>query len=122
MTASSAEPPIRNVCSLPTGMRRRRMSETAEEMHKRLIAVMAAARFEALSQPHAWLQIDTLLKLPAGALACVRDGSTWYALAPGSTQSAGAYSILGFHFAEGTNASGFVAWLEQIPLDLDQAR
>jgi hypothetical protein len=32
-------------------------------------------------------------------------------LAPVSPEAAGAYRILVFHFAEGTNASGFVAWL-----------
>ena len=87
------------------------MSETPEQMHNRLIAVMAAARFEPLPQPYAWQRVDTLLKLPPGALASVRDGLTWYALAPVSPEAAGAYRILVFHFAEGTNASGFVAWL-----------
>jgi hypothetical protein len=79
------------------------MSETPEQMHNRLIAVMAAARFEPLPQPYAWL-----LKLPSEAIAAVRDGSTWYALAPAS-EAVGAYRILVFHFAEGTDASGFVA-------------
>jgi len=87
------------------------MSETPEQMHNRLIAVMASARFEPLPQPYAWQRVDTLLKLPPGALASVRDSSTWYALAPVSPEAAGAYRILVFHFAEGTNASGFVAWL-----------
>ena len=87
------------------------MSETPEQMHNRLIAVIAAARFEPLPQPYAWQRVDTLLKLPSGALASVRDSSTWYALAPVSPEAAGAYRILVFHFAEGTNASGFVAWL-----------
>jgi hypothetical protein len=87
------------------------MSETPEQMHNRLIAVIAAARFEALPQPYAWQRLDALLKLPSGALASVRDGATWYALAPVSPEAAGAYRILVFHFEEGTNASGFVAWL-----------
>jgi hypothetical protein len=87
------------------------MSETPEQMHNRLNAVMAAARFEPLPQPYAWQRVDTLLKLPSGALASVRDCSTWYALAPASPEAAGVYRILVFHFAEGTNASGFVAWL-----------
>jgi hypothetical protein len=32
-------------------------------------------------------------------------------LVPATTDAAGAYRIFAFHFAEGTNASGFVAWL-----------
>jgi len=87
------------------------MSETPEQMHNRLKAVIAGARFEPLPQPYAWQRVDTLLKLPSGALASVRDGSTWYALAPASPEAASVYRILVFHFAEGTNASGFVAWL-----------
>ena len=87
------------------------MSETPEQMHNRLIAAMAAARFEPLPQPYAWQRLDTLLTLPSGALASVRDGLTWHTLVPVSPEAAGAYRILVFHFAEGTNASGFVAWL-----------
>src|SRR5262245_65661982 len=87
------------------------MSETPGQMHNRLKAVIAGARFEPLPQPYAWQRVDTLLKLPSGALASVRDGSTWYALAPASPEAASVYRILVFHCAEGTNASGFVAWL-----------
>jgi hypothetical protein len=87
------------------------MRETAQQMHKRLTAVIAAAIFEPLPQPYAWRRVDTLSKLPPEALASVRDGSAWYALAPTLPEAAGAYRILAFHFAEDTNASGFVAWL-----------
>ena len=52
--------------------------------------------------------------MPATALAAVRDGSTWYALAAVTTEATGAYRIMVFHFAEGSNASGFVAWLAGI--------
>ena len=50
-------------------------------------------------------------QLPTTALAAVRDGSAWYALTRVSPNAPGAYRILVFHFAEGSNASGFVAWL-----------
>jgi hypothetical protein len=83
------------------------MSETPEQMHNRLNAVMAAARFEPLPQPYAWQRVDTLLKLPSGALASVRDCSTWYALAPASPEAAGVYRILVFHFAEGNQCLRF---------------
>jgi len=44
----------------------------------------------------------------------VRDGSAWYALTSVPPNATGAYRILVFHFAEGSNASGFVAWLAGI--------
>jgi len=87
------------------------MPETAEQMHERLRGVIAASRFDALSQPYAWQPLDRSAQLPADALAAVRDGSSWYALTPVSPDAAGAYRVLVFHFAEGSNASGFVAWL-----------
>jgi hypothetical protein len=90
------------------------MSESAEQMHKRLCSVIAAARFEALSQPYAWQKVSKSSRFPATALAVVRDGSAWCALAPVPRDAAGAYRILVFHFAERSNASGFVAWLAGI--------
>jgi hypothetical protein len=90
------------------------MPESTEQMHERLSGVIAASRFEALSRPYAWQEVNELSQLPATALAAVRDGSTWYALIPVSPETVGAYRILVFHFAEGSNASGFVAWLAGI--------
>ena len=90
------------------------MRESTEQMHERLSGVMAASRFEALSQPYAWQQVSKLSQLPATALAAVRDGSTWYALTAVTPEATGAYRIMVFHFAEGSNASGFVAWLAGI--------
>ena len=87
------------------------MSESAEQLHKRLCSVIAAARFEVLFQPYAWEQVSEPSRLPANALAVVRDGSAWYALTSAPPNATGAYRILVFHFAEGSNASGFVAWL-----------
>src|SRR6516164_8418971 len=87
------------------------MLESAEQMHARLCSVIAAARFEALSQPYAWEQVSEPSRVSTNALAVVRDGSAWYALAGVPSNAAGAYRILVFHFAEGSNASGFVAWL-----------
>jgi hypothetical protein len=85
--------------------------ETDSEMHDRLCGVLAASRFDVLPQPYAWQEIKGTPSLPATALAVVRDGPAWYALAPVASGTAGAYRILTFHFAEGSNASGFVAWL-----------
>ena len=90
------------------------MRESTEQMHERLSGVMAASGFEALSKPYAWQQVSRLLQLPATAVAAVRDSSTWYALRAVTPEAAGAYRIMVFHFAEGSNASGFVAWLAGI--------
>jgi hypothetical protein len=87
------------------------MPESPEQMHQRLKRVITTARFEALAQPYAWVGLGQSLQPPADALAAVRDGAVWYALNPVAPDAAGAYRILVFHFAEGSNASGFVAWL-----------
>jgi hypothetical protein len=87
------------------------MSETLEEMNRRLCGVIARARFTVLAEPHAWQPLARSAPLPANAIAVVRDGESWAALVPTTADAAGAYRIFAFHFAEGTNASGFVAWL-----------
>jgi hypothetical protein len=87
------------------------MPETSEQMHDRLLQVIAKSRFEALSRPYAWQSIRDWIQIPDGALAAVRDGDAWYALAPAMPDAKGNYCVFSFHFAEGTNASGFVAWL-----------
>jgi hypothetical protein len=94
--------------------RHRTLASPTEQMHGRLCGVIAAARFETLPQPYAWQQLNESSKLPASALAVVRDGPDWYALKPAPSKAAGTYRILVFHFAEGSNASGFVAWLAAI--------
>ena len=87
------------------------MPESEQQMGERLCGVIAGSRFEALSQPYGWQLVSQLSQLPTTALAAVRDGSAWYALTPVARNAPGAYRILMFHFAEGSNASGFVAWL-----------
>jgi hypothetical protein len=73
------------------------MPESTQQMGERLCGVIAAARFEALSQPHGWQLLSQLSQLPTTALAAVRDGSVWYALTPVSPNAPGAYRILVFH-------------------------
>ena len=46
------------------------------------------------------------------ALACVRDGSAWHQFVPAPAGGlAQRYPVVSFHFKEGTDAAGFVAWL-----------
>jgi hypothetical protein len=87
------------------------MPETTGQVHHRLCGVIAASRFDVLAQPHAWQPLGASSQLPSDALAAVRDGASWYALTPATHDAAGAYRVVAFHFAEGSNASGFVAWL-----------
>jgi hypothetical protein len=87
------------------------MQETVEQMHHRLCGVIAESQFEALPRAYAWQPIRQTNHAPDDALALVRDGSSWHALMPSSPDAKGAYRIFAFHFAEGSNASGFVAWL-----------
>jgi hypothetical protein len=93
------------------------MQETSQQMHERLSDVIAKSRFEALSVPYAWQAIADSRQVPDGALAAVRDGHAWYALAPSNRDTKGNYRVFSFHFAEGTNASGFVAWLAGLMRD-----
>jgi hypothetical protein len=90
------------------------VSEPPEQMNQRLCGVIARARFTVLPEPHAWQPLARSAPLPASAIAVVRDGESWAALVPTATDAAGAYRIFAFHFAEGTNASGFVAWLARL--------
>src|SRR5947207_13075475 len=66
------------------------MAETAEQMHERLRGVVAVAQFEAVSRPYAWQPLGNSSQLSDNALAAVRDGSTWYALAPVAPEAPGA--------------------------------
>jgi hypothetical protein len=91
-----------------------RETETAEQMHDRLLEVIARSRFKALSEPYAWQSIPGSRQIPGDALAAVKDGNAWYALAPAIKGDKGSYRVFLFHFAEGTNASGFVAWLASL--------
>ena len=47
------------------------MSESTQQMHERLCGVIAAARFEALSQPYAWQLAGTIAA--ADQRACCRQ-------------------------------------------------
>jgi len=51
------------------------MQETSEQMHDRLLEVIAKSRFEAFSRPYAWQGIPHSMHIPDDALAAVRDGS-----------------------------------------------
>jgi hypothetical protein len=86
------------------------VNETRSQMHRRLLGVIANARFEALTTPYAWQRMDAGGPMD-NAIAAVRDGSSWYVLSEAPPTADAGYRIFTFHFAEGSNASGFVAWL-----------
>ena len=87
------------------------MTETPEHMHARLCGVIGQAQFSVLGDAYAWQPIAHTSALSDNALAAVRDGASWAALLPANAEADGAYRIFAFHFAEGSNASGFVAGL-----------
>jgi hypothetical protein len=90
------------------------MQETIQEMHDRLLEVITKYGFEVCSQPDKWQRLADRSQIPAEALAVVKDGEAWFALAPAAHPTEGSYRVVAFHFPEGTNASGFVAWLAGI--------
>lgn len=47
-----------------------------------------------------------------GALACVRDGASWFEFVPATNEpSKERHFVVSFNFSEGASASGFVGWL-----------
>jgi ActR/RegA family two-component response regulator len=90
------------------------MTETPEQMHARLCGVIGQAQFSVLDEPYAWQPMARTAALSDNALAAVRDGTSWAALLPAKAAAPGAYRVFAFHFAEGSNASGFVAWLASL--------
>ena len=87
-------------------------TETSAEMEERLLRVIAQSQFDVLPEDYAWRPMKAN-EPPAGeALACVRDGSVWHQFVPAPTGGAAQrYRVVSFHFKEGTDAAGFVAWL-----------
>jgi hypothetical protein len=72
------------------------MQETSEQMHDRLLDVIAKSRFEALSPPYAWQDIPHSIQISEGALAAVRDGNAWYALVPARQGAKRNYRVFSF--------------------------
>jgi len=81
-------------------------------MEARLLGVISWSRFEVLRDDHVWAPMSPG-QAPAGeAIACVRDGDIWNQFIPASSTARGQrYRVVSFHSKEGTDASGFVAWL-----------
>ena len=88
------------------------VTETPEQMETRLSHVIAQSQFDVLADDYIW-QPTTPGQAPAReAVACVRDGDVWNQFVPPSpSSSAQRYRVVSFHFKEGTDAAGFVAWL-----------
>jgi hypothetical protein len=87
-------------------------TESSEQMEARLLRVIAHSRFEVLTDDYIW-QPMTGNQPPSGnAITCVRDGDIWHEFVSASPTSSGQrYRVVSFHFKEGIDASGFVAWL-----------
>lgn len=86
--------------------------ESPDTTEKRLLSVVAAATFRILPADHAWLPLAFDRTPSAEAIACVRDDSNWFELAPATDQPLHErYFVVSFHFSEGIPASGFVGWL-----------
>ena len=86
--------------------------ETPGAMEARLLQVIAQAQFDVLTADYAWRSMGANEAPQQEAIACVRDGNQWYQFAPAAVDaSAQCYRVVSFHFKEGFDASGFVAWL-----------
>ncbi len=88
------------------------MVETPEEMEKRLLGVIGQAQFHVFADDYVWQPMSSDHAPAREALACVRDGSAWNQFVPAAAgTSTPRYRVVSFHFEEGTDAAGFVAWL-----------
>ena len=81
-------------------------------MEERLLRVIKQSRFDVLPEDYAWWPMKADEPPAREALACVRDGSAWHQFVPAPAGGlAQRYRVVSFHFKEGTDAAGFVAWL-----------
>lgn len=88
--------------------------ETPQQIHKRLLKVIASAEFKVYEEPYVFEEfpIDRFAeKVNTKALALVRDDSVWSQLVPSADPSIELFTIFRFHFKEGLDNSGFVGWL-----------
>ena len=86
--------------------------ETIEAIQARLLQVIAQAQFDVLTTDYAWRSMSANEARQQDAIACVRDGNQWYQFGPAAAGAAAEpYRVVSFHFKEGLDASGFVAWL-----------
>jgi hypothetical protein len=86
--------------------------ETPEQMEVRLLRVIAQAQFDVLTNDYLWQPMPLGQPPARDAIACVRDGDVWHQFVAASrNSSAQRYRVVSFHFKEGTDAAGFVAWL-----------
>jgi len=86
--------------------------ETNDEMEARLLHVIATAELEILDGDYVWQRMGDDQAPSCDAIACVRDGPAWFEFVPAAPDAdAQRYRVASFHFREGTDAAGFVAWL-----------
>src|SRR5215471_14678383 len=87
-------------------------TETSEQMDARLLRVIAQAQFDVFPGDYIWRPMTNDQRPSRDAIACVRDGEVWHEFVPAPARtSAERYRVVSFHFTEGTDAAGFVAWL-----------
>ena len=87
-------------------------TETSEQMDARLLRVIAQAQFDVFPADYIWQPMTNDQRPSRHAIACVRDGEVWHEFVPApASTSAERYRVVSFHFTEGTDAAGFVAWL-----------
>jgi len=87
-------------------------TETSEQMDARLLRVIAQAQFDVFPADYIWRPMSLDHRPSRDAIACVRDGEVWHEFVPApASTSAQRYRVVSFHFTEGTDAAGFVAWL-----------
>src|SRR5262249_41565691 len=87
-------------------------TETSEQMDARLLRATAQPKFDVFPAAYIGQPMTNDQRPSRHAIACVRDGEVWHEFVPApASTSAERYRVVSFHFTEGTDAAGFVAWL-----------
>jgi len=88
--------------------------ETPEQARARLQKVIALAEVVFFDGTFAFEELparDFPRRAKSQALALVRDDEAWSQLVPSQDPAKELFSVVGFHFANGVDNSGFVGWL-----------
>ncbi len=86
--------------------------DAIEADNSRLLSVIGSSTFRIYPSEYIWTSMRPGQGPSEDALACVRDGLSWFEFVPATNEPAKErYFVVSFNFSEEASASGFVAWL-----------
>jgi hypothetical protein len=88
--------------------------EKPEQIRKRLLKVLSQAQIKIYDDEYAFeefTQQEFSGKMETDALAFVRDGDVWSQLVVSNNPGKKQFKVIGFHFKNNHDNSGFIGWL-----------